>query len=718
MKLRYLILGGLVLVFTLDLLTRSGVAIGVLYALCIMAASVCSKRSSIVWTTVLAILLTGLALLAFPEIALEGYVLANRALTILFLLLSGIVAYFLFRAREKMERANSEIARNERFLGIAGRLVRFGGWGVNLRDNRVALSDEVARIHGVDPGFSPTPEEAIAFYSPEAREPIETAFTRCATLGVPYDLQLRLMPAGGAPIWVRTAGEAVRDESGAIVEVQGAFQDLDDQVRLADRLVRNLESMSDAFFTVDLDWRFTYVNRQAEKMLGKHRDELLGRELWEAFPGAVGTRFESEYRRAVETNQSVTLEEFFEPLQLWVGVNAHPSPGGLSVYFRDVTENRKADERMRQVERLEAVGQLTGGVAHDFNNLLTVIMSGADMLANRVADDAHAKRLADAITVAAERGALLNQRLLAFSGQQSLFPESVDVAEFVQGMLPRIRRAMTENISVQGIAEPRKYPISVDVSQLEIALMALCTNAKHALPMGGRITIDVQEASVAPTDLRGMKAGAYVELSVTDTGIGMDRQTAAKAFDPFFTTKEIGQGTGLGLAMVYGFAKQSGGHAEIISKPGLGTTVNIWIPAMTERRVTATRTRSKAPTGREATILLVEDNDLVRASSVEQIESLGYRVIAESDGRSALEVITARNDIELLLTDVRMPGGMSGKDLAALAVKLRPSMKVLYTSGYTSKLFQSDSVSGRHRLLQKPYTKRQLAEYIKESLNG
>lgn len=388
----------------------------------------------------------------------------------------------------------------------------------------------------------------------------------------------------------------------------------------------------------------------------------------------------------------------------------------------DVTERVELDNRLRQSQKLEAIGQLTGGVAHDFNNLLTVIIGTAEVLVQDLSRDDRLRMLAEMTMSAAERGAELTSRLLAFARRQPLAPRSLEIHDQLRGMEGLIRRTLPEDISIEFIRGGGLWPAVIDPGQLETAILNLVINARDAMPNGGRLTFETANVALDANYAflnEEVAPGQYVMISLTDTGVGMDRETAVRAFDPFFTTKPVGRGSGLGLSMVYGFIKQSKGHIKIYSEVGHGTSVKLYLPrAEPGKEVHAgTNPERQVVTGTE-TVLLVEDDELVRDYVSGQLSSLGYKVVTAKTGPEALEILRQVKEIELLFTDVVMPGGLNGRELAQRAMSLRPNLAILFTSGYTENAIIHDGRldPGVH-LLSKPYRREDLASHIRSALD-
>ncbi|MBX3605547.1 MAG: response regulator [Piscinibacter sp.] len=383
----------------------------------------------------------------------------------------------------------------------------------------------------------------------------------------------------------------------------------------------------------------------------------------------------------------------------------------------------RLNARLTQSQRLEAIGQLTGGVAHDFNNLLTVVLGNAELLAEQSADDPLKQQLAQMIGAAAQRGAELTKQLLAFARKQALAPSAVDVNQLVASMDPMLRRTLGEHIEIELVRGAGLWPAMVDAGQLENALLNLCLNARDAMRDGGRLTLETANAaldrSYADTH-PDVTPGQYVLLAVSDTGSGIAPEHLARVFEPFFTTKEKGKGTGLGLAMVYGFMKQSAGHVSIYSEAGHGTTVKLYLPRAARGQAhAADEPELPAVTGGAETVLVVEDDELVRRYACAELRSLGYHVLDAESGAAALRVVERREDIDLLFTDVVMPGGISGRALADAARRLRPGLRVLYTSGYSENaIVHHGRLDPGVMLLAKPYRRAELARAIRAALAG
>ncbi len=392
----------------------------------------------------------------------------------------------------------------------------------------------------------------------------------------------------------------------------------------------------------------------------------------------------------------------------------------------EVRERESVELQLRQAQKMEAVGQLTGGVAHDFNNMLAVIIGALDIARKRLnKGNGDIATFIDSAIEGAKRGATLTQRLLAFSRQQALDPKVLGVNTLISGLSDFLRRSLGENIQIEIVHGAGLWRVHVDGHQLENAIINLAVNARDAMPKGGRLTIETEntkldaryaaESSIAPGD--------YIMVCVTDTGAGMTPETMARAFDPFFTTKAVGQGTGLGLSQVFGFVKQSGGHIKIYSEVDRGTTVKVYLPRHDGADGLASEYVAAAPQdvtdGHEpAVVLVVEDDDTVRLLTTASVEELGYTVLSANSAKEALKILANRADVKLLLTDVVMPE-ITGRQLAEEALKNQPQLKVLFTTGYTrNAIVHNGTLDAGVHLLSKPFTLDQLSVAIRRVVAG
>jgi two-component system, cell cycle sensor histidine kinase and response regulator CckA len=497
-----------------------------------------------------------------------------------------------------------------------------------------------------------------------------------------------------------------------------AFNDVTGERSAEARALQILESMSDGFLAFDADWRYVYWNREAERT-GLLSSELRrGGVIWELVPELVGSPFHEACQRAARDGVTATFDEYgFR--DRWYSVRIFPSADGVAVYFHDITEHKSMEARLRQSDKLEAVGSLAGGVAHDFNNALTVIR-GAAALALAAVGEGAARDNLQQIDDAAHHAATLTQQLLAFSRRQVLRPRVTDLNAIVSQTVDLAERLIGEDVAVDRRLEPGLQPVLVDRNQLQQVIINLCVNARDAMPAGGTLAIRTTTAVLDEAYAHGradVVPGQYDVLEVTDAGTGMDEATRARIFDPFFTTKE--GGTGLGLATVFGIVKQSGGHIEVYSEPGMGTTFKVYLPFATG--ATADEVEEPAPTdqrGGTETILLVEDHEMLRPLLLDVLQGYGYSVHPAASADEALAIAAGHEGvIDLLLTDVVMPG-LNGGELAERLAATHPGMKVLFTSGFPAgTVVERGITESRVAFLQKPFLADELAGKVRAVLD-
>jgi PAS domain S-box-containing protein len=490
-----------------------------------------------------------------------------------------------------------------------------------------------------------------------------------------------------------------------------------------------------AIFMLDPAGQVVNWNPGAERIKGYAREEIVGRHFSLFYSDE--DRLKAKPQQALATAAQTGKYEAEgwrvrkDGSRFWASATIHAirdTEGkllGFAKVTRDLTERRIAEERIRQAQKMEAVGQLTGGVAHDFNNLLTVISGNIEALQRRLPEqtDEALRRLANAALHGATRAAMLTQQLLAFSRRQALEPKVISVNALISHTSEMLRRTLGESILIETVLAGGLWPIFADRNQLESALLNLAINARDAMPDGGRLTIEaanihLDEQYAAEADI---PPGQYVGIFVSDTGTGMPPEVAAQAFEPFFTTKQVGQGTGLGLSQVYGFIKQSGGHVKIYSEVGLGTTLKLYLPrhSASESDLAGSATPSMPAKGRGEVILVVDDDPDVRTLTVEMLRELGYRVIEAGDGATGLRLLDASRDVKLLLTDVGLPGGMNGRQLAEEAQRRRAGLKVLFMSGYArNAIVHHGRLDPGVELVVKPFTYAGLGARVRRILDG
>lgn len=482
-----------------------------------------------------------------------------------------------------------------------------------------------------------------------------------------------------------------------------------------------------AIFMLDPEGVVANWNLGASRIKGYAAEEIIGRH-FSQFYTAVD-RHAGVPHRALETARRTGKYEAEgwrvrkDGTVFWANavIDAiHDGAGrliGFAKITRDLTERRATEEQLRQAQKMEAVGQLTGGVAHDFNNLLTAIIGNLEMLGTILPEDSSASRYASAALRAAGRGARLTEQLLAFSRRQEIRSQIVNVNDILRETMILCQRTLGEGIEIEQRLQPEIWTCDIDPAQLEAAILNLAANARDAMNRVGRLVIASKNVTLGEGGETGLAAGDFVVVSVSDTGCGMSSDEAARAFEPFFTTKEVGKGTGLGLSQVYGFAQQAGGAARIDSKKGVGTTVDIYLPRkdgpLAMQEVAADRLAGGAS---GHTILVVEDDDDIREMITTMLSDLGYRILVAETGPEALAILRHERSVDLLFTDVIMPAGMSGTDLARTASRLRPDLKILLTSGYAGIEPEAIAARADFPFIAKPYRALALGRKLKEIL--
>ena len=495
-----------------------------------------------------------------------------------------------------------------------------------------------------------------------------------------------------------------------------------------------LDTVPEAMIVIDEAGVVTSFSAAAAQLFGYDPEEVIGRNVKMLMPAPYREEHDGYIRHYLETSEAriigygrvvrgQTKDGGVFPLELAVGEARANGQRIFTGFIRDLTARQKMEVELRQSQKMEAVGQLTGGVAHDFNNLLTVIAGNLEMLEGDLEDDRQRELLKEAQD-AVQDGAKLTAQLLAFGRRQPLNPKPTDVGPLVSNFAELLRRTLGELIELSIVITGSAHLAAIDAAQLQNALLNLAINARDAMPNGGRLTIEISHARLDADYAQAypeIRTGRYVLIAVTDTGEGMPENVRERAFEPFFTTKPTGAGTGLGLSMVYGFVKQSGGHIQLYSELGRGTTVRLFLPLADAVQnpvepVGGKTDQDVMPSGTE-TILLVEDDPRLRRVASRRLRSLGYQVIEAENGANALTLLAAHSEIAMIFTDFVMPGGMNGDELAEAALAAKPTVKILFTSGY------AEPAVARRKLragawLKKPYTAIELAKRIRDVLGA
>ena len=498
--------------------------------------------------------------------------------------------------------------------------------------------------------------------------------------------------------------------------------------RINARLSTVLDSSPLPVFSLDPQGLVASWNGAAERVFGHPAADAIGRP-FSSLQQAGNGELEAARIRAMngETLRNLQMQ--------WAAPGGQPRDimyamapiaeadgriGGAVCVAEDVTDKIRLERQLMQAQKMEAIGQLTGGVAHDFNNLLTVITGVIDTLRDGVADRPDLAALATMIDQAATRGADLTRHMLAFARKQPLQPRDTDLNALAEDSIGLLRPALGAEIEIEIVLAPDAWHCLIDPSQLTSALLNLSINARDAMPRGGKITLETANAVLDEAYAKensDVTPGPYVMIAVSDTGTGIPAEIRDRVFDPFFTTKEVGQGTGLGLSMVFGFIKQSGGHIKIYSEVGHGTTIKMYLPRAQQAEDAAQESVPSRPRGGSETILVVEDDALVRRNVVAQLTGLGYTTIEAADGVEALRVVETNGAIDLLFTDVVMPGGINGRMLADEVTRKRPAIRVLFTSGYAQNaIVHHGRLEAGVHLLGKPYRTADLARMVRVAL--
>lgn len=645
----------------------------------------------------------------------------------------------------KRKEAEQALRRSESLLNTSQHITKIGGWEWDVIRQEMFWTDETYRIHDLDPHDTPADGEShmtrsIESYSQEDRPRIEKAFQRCVDYGEAYDLECAFTTTKGRQLWIRTLGEAVL-EDGQIVKVHGSIQDITEQKR-----ARQLLDDQNQFIQTILDnlpiglsvnsihnGKITYMNRKCEDIYGwpKNIIEDIKTFFQKVFP-------DEAYRREIKTKIMKNIQSGDPDRMEWDdleitdrdGKKKYISVKNIPLYeqnlmistVQEVTERKKLETQLIQAQKMESIGRLAGGVAHDYNNMLGIIQGYTDLALLELGPDDQIRSSLEEVLAAAKRSADITRQLLAFSRQQTINPKVIDLNETVEGMLKMLRRLIGEDIDLTWNPGKTIWPVYMDPSQIDQIMVNLCVNARDAINDVGKITIETDVKTfdqACCADHFGCTPGDYVMLSVSDNGCGIDKETQINIFEPFFTTKEIGKGTGLGLATVYGIVKQNEGFISLSSQPGQGSSFMVYLPRHepVHEEIHQVDTYETSQIGNE-TVLLVEDDTKILRMARSMLYHLGYNTYTASTPSEAVGLAYDNaDDIQLLITDVVMPD-MNGRELSEKIQAISPSIKVLYMSGYTSNVIAHRGVldEGIH-FIQKPFTMNDLSRKIRKALD-
>jgi PAS domain S-box-containing protein len=555
-----------------------------------------------------------------------------------------------------------------------------------------------------------------------------------------YKAEYRIVRPDGSQRWISARSFPVRDKAGTVCRIVGVATDITATKLSQERLEEQaalLDEAQDAILVTGVDGLVQYWNRSAERIYGWTASEVIGKPIRSLLYSSLADsekalatvnkniavvlesgRWSGQLKQCKKDGSALTAECTFSVLR-----NDQGKPRAFLGINTDITQRVALEDQHRQLQRLESIGQLTGGIAHDFNNLLTIILGNAELLIESLPDDQQLRPLAETTLAAAERGAELVSRLLAFARRQPLDPKATDIDKLISGMKEMLRRTLGLHADIQLVCGSGLWNALVDTPQLENALLNLCINARDAMPGGGKLTIESTNVDIDQDYVdqsAQVKPGQYVMIAVSDNGVGMPPEVLARAFDPFFTTKDVGKGNGLGLSMVYGFVKQSMGHVKIYSEIGHGTSVRLYLPRATTAAdpLKPRFEGTSIPAGSEK-VLYVEDDEQISKRVTAQLKSLGYTVVNASNGLEAIDALKCTNDFDLLFTDIMMPGGMNGRQLADRAHELYPTLAVLFSSGFAQwAIVNHGRLDPSTQILPKPFRIGDLARKIRQVLDS
>ena len=606
----------------------------------------------------------------------------------------------------------------------AQRLANLGSWSWDIAQNRISWSDQLFKIYGIARAqFRGTFDDFLNFIHPDDRAQVQQSIDAAFSTGSGFSHEERIVRQDGGTRYLQSAGEVIRDEHGAAIRMLGVCLDVTER-KQAEQALRDsershrllLSGVSDyAIYMLDSNGNVRSWSPGAEKIKGYSADEIIGRHVRQFYSeedrqaglpesvldiAAREGRFEGQGRRVRKDGSVFYASSVIDAI--------HDDAGnlvGFAKVTRDITEQHQAQvaleetrEQLAQAQKMEAIGQLTGGIAHDFNNLLMIVSGYAQILQRRLAEPKDARAI-EAIRTAVNRGEKLTRQLLTFSRRQKLMPVVVDLRQRIDAVRDMLAPSLHGNIELTCDVEDKIWPVEVDLGELELALVNIAVNARDAMPEGGKITLSARNVLLKPGSAAGALEGEFVALAIIDTGSGMPPDVLARVFEPFYTTKPVGKGTGLGLSQVHGFANQSGGAVTVSSEEGRGTVVTIYLP----------RSHAELPEGEvstpalgqsQGTVLVVEDSRDVADVTSSLLEQLGFRVVRAENASEALRHLQQGIQVDLVFSDIVMPGAIDGLGLAQACRERFPDIPILLTSGYSDA---AGAAEGHYDILHKPF---------------